>query len=202
MLSSKLPFSSFLPFSIENENRVNEDGALKLVLEKKDPGIPLKAPSLEEDENESGHKELPPEIASLIAHQLLDESKIEENLKIWPVIWDFAGQDIYRAIHPIFMSPKDIYLLVLDITKELSERADCRVNEYLAPSRDSEDTNWDHILRWLDLIHSLKMSGEDKILPPVMVVGTHATSPDPNTDIALMQTKFKGTPKKIRSAHR
>ena len=69
---------------------------------------------------------MPPEVVSLVEQQLKEDEN-SENEKIWPVIWDFAGQDIYRAIHPIFMSPDDICLLVFDLTKQLNARVECRV---------------------------------------------------------------------------
>ena len=78
------------------------------------------------------------------------------------------------------MSSNGIYLLVLDLTKKLSEKAKCGVNEgykeFTATARDSEDTNLDHLLRWMDLIHSLKENFQSGgvTYPPVILVGTHA----------------------------
>ena len=74
-----------------------------------------------------GEEVMPAEVALLLAENLA-KNEIDPDEKIWPIIWDFAGQDIYRAIHPIFMSPEDLYLLVFDLTKNLSEKAVCRVN--------------------------------------------------------------------------
>ena len=82
------------------------------------------------------------------------------------------------------MSSNDIYLLAFDLTKKLSEKAECRVNvehkERIAPARDSEDTNLDHLFRWMDLIHSLKTDFQSDGLsyPPVILVGTHADCVD------------------------
>ena len=82
------------------------------------------------------------------------------------------------------MSSDDIYLLVFDLTKKLSEKAECRVNvghkELTATARDSEDTNLDHLFRWMDLIHSLKTNFQSDGLsyPPVILVGTHADCVD------------------------
>ena len=82
------------------------------------------------------------------------------------------------------MSSYDIYLLVFDLTKKLSEKAECRVNvghkERTATARDSEDTNLDHLFRWMDLIHSLKTDFQSDGLsyPPVILVGTHADCVD------------------------
>ena len=55
---------------------------------------------VQEEENS-----LPDNIA-LLSEQLL-QKKVDQDDTIWHVIWDFAGQDIYRAIHPIFMPSKD-----------------------------------------------------------------------------------------------
>ena len=97
---------------------------------------------------------MPYDVVLLVAENLVKkEFPPDEN--IWPIIWDFAGQDIYRGIHPIFMSTEDICLLVFDLRKKLSEKAVCRVNvghkEHAVTARDDEDTNLDHLLRWMDL---------------------------------------------------
>ena len=82
------------------------------------------------------------------------------------------------------MSSDDIYLLMFDLTKKLSEKAVCRVNvehkELTAAARDGEDTNMDHLLRWMDLIHSLKkdFQSDGTSYPPVILVGTHADGVD------------------------
>ena len=89
------------------------------------------------------------------------------------------------------MSPEDIYLLAFDLNKELHDLADSLVNvdghkDEKIVSPDSEDTNLDHILRWMSLVHSLKQSVENvlsssetllnkKPLPrSVVMVGTKA----------------------------
>ena len=117
------------------------------------------------------------------------EDQIVSEDTIWPVIWDFAGQDIYRAIHPMFLSQKAIYLLAFDLTKELHDRAVCQVDQEQVQHRDIEDTNLDHVMRWMDLIHSLKNPNDnDSVrsvvlppsLPPVILVGTHADLVDPS----------------------
>ena len=122
---------------------------------------------------------MPEGVASLLEQVDNGEFEVDQDDKIWTVIWDFAGQDIYRAIHPIFMAPDDIYLLVFDLSKRLTDLANCRVNEnhkeHTVDARDSEDTNLDHLLRWMDLIHSLETSSASQLQhPPVILVGTHA----------------------------
>ena len=73
-----------------------------------------------------------------------------------------------------------------DLTKELSAPAQCRVrlpnhDEIVVNSPYVEDTNLDHMMRWLDLVHSLgqpefqrKSADTNEVLPPVVLVGTHA----------------------------
>ena len=140
---------------------------------------------------------MPDNVALLLAENLA-KNEIDPDEKIWPIIWDFAGQDIYRAIHPIFMSPEDLYLLVFDLTKKLSEKAVCRVNvghkEHAVTARDDQDTNLDHLLRWMDLIHSLKKGNQkekEKVsYRPVILVGTHADCvDDPSKAMELVKQK-------------
>ena len=144
---------------------------------------------------------MPQETAFLIEENL-KKNEVDQDDKIWPVIWDFAGQDIYRAIHPLFMSSEDIYLLVFDLTKKLTSLAECQVNlnnkEYAVRARDSEDTNLDHLLRWMDLIHSLKKCHRNEESsskfehPPVIMVGTHADRVDPSKEIEMVTQKCSG----------
>ena len=75
---------------------------------------------------------------------------------------------------------------MLDLTKELSAPAQCRIrplnqDEIEVNSPYVEDTNLDHMMRWLDLVHSLgkpefqgKSANIKDVLPPVVLVGTHA----------------------------
>ena len=112
----------------------------------------------------------------------LERTKTDTPDGIWPVIWDFAGQALFRAIHPIFMSSEAVYVLVWDLTRDLFAKAQCKVNEdgreeVEVLAADSNDTNLDHILRWLDMVHSLRPEGNPE-LPPVILVGTHADEAD------------------------
>lgn len=125
---------------------------------------------------------MPDEIVRLLEGKRRDEfATISDG--VWPVIWDLAGQAVYRAIHPIFMSPEAVYVLVFDLTKDLCATAQCKVKsdgheEVEIPAPDSSDTNLDHIMRWMDLVHSLRHSENGDTLPPVVLVGTHADCTD------------------------
>ncbi|XP_022779099.1 uncharacterized protein LOC111320691 [Stylophora pistillata] len=99
--------------------------------------------------------------------------------EVWPVIWDFAGQAVYHAIHPLFMSPEAIYLLVVDLTKELSDPAQSFVKvggheEERASSTESGNTKLDILTQWLTLVHYLKQSGGNSTVRSVILVGTKA----------------------------
>ena len=137
---------------------------------------------------------VPPEIVSLVNQ--FQEIEIDQDDKIWPLIWDFAGQDVYHAIHPIFMSPDDICLLCFDLRKKFSAVAECHVNvngeECKVAACHGEDTNLDHMMRWLDLIHSLKNFDENEKLTPVILVGTHADHClNPEREMRLVRKKLK-----------
>ncbi|XP_078356009.1 uncharacterized protein LOC144640814 isoform X2 [Oculina patagonica] len=130
-------------------------------------------------------KEMPEEIGSIVEN--LEKKDFVNQEGIWPVIRDFAGQAVYRAIHPIFMSSQAVYLLTVDLTKELSATAQCRVkedghNEVEISAPDCNDTNLDYIMRWLDLVHSLRLSENGDELPSVILVGTHADCVDNEPD--------------------
>ncbi|XP_022798991.1 uncharacterized protein LOC111337035 [Stylophora pistillata] len=129
-------------------------------------------------------EEIPDEVLFLV------ERGLEGTKKIWPMVWDFAGQAVYHAIHPIFLLQEDLYVLVSDLTQELCTPAQCRVrthnDEKVVESPHDEDTNLDHMMRWLDLVHSLVKKKSESLrgnlpsdaplasLPPVVLVGTHA----------------------------
>ncbi|XP_078372057.1 uncharacterized protein LOC144655634 isoform X2 [Oculina patagonica] len=139
----------------------------------------------EKDEKAAQEEKVPDEISGIVAENL-DKKDTTNQEGIWPVIWDFAGQAVYRAIHPIFMSPESVHLLVVDLTKNLSAIAPCQVKEdcqeeVVIQAPDRNDTNLDHIMRWLDLVNSLRLSGSEE-LPPVILVGTHSDCVDNDPD--------------------
>ena len=152
------------------------------------------------EKEDHGDDAMPTEFMPLVEKKLNEKKANDQDEQISPVIWDFAGQDIFRAIHPMFMYPEDLYLLVFDITQQLSDSAKCQVDQSIVQARDSDDTNWDHVMRWFELIHSLNQCDEkemarvESLSPPVIVVGTHAVSPDPSTDEAVMKTKLMELP--------
>ena len=75
------------------------------------------------------------------------------------------------------MSPEAVYVLVFDLTKDLFSTAQCNY---------TNDTNLEHMIRWLDLVHLLRPSEDGcNLRPPVVLVGTHAdelVNPDEKMD--------------------
>ena len=123
---------------------------------------------------------LPQEIISLVEGILLQDHQSTVMDEIWPVIWDFAGQSLYHAIHPIFMSREAVYLLVSDLSKDLFQRADSHVKQSDQPVDMSNrgESSLDHLMRWMDLVHSFQdhssVEASGIAQPPVILVGTHA----------------------------
>ena len=133
---------------------------------------------------------MPAKISELV--EFPEKERSQDASGVWPVIWDFAGQSVFRAIHPIFMALAAVYILVFDLAKELSEKAGSKVGEkgnedVEIQSADSDDTNLDYIMRWLDLVHSF--SEDDKTLPAVILVGTHANDPGINPEESMNALK-------------
>ena len=116
----------------------------------------------------------------------LNGNDTSDNEDIWFFPKDFVSQEVYHAIHPVFLPQEAIYVLESDLTKKLRAPAQCRIgppyhDERVVNSPYIQDTNLDHMMRWLDLVQSLrqpefqgKSADTNQVLPPVVLVGTHA----------------------------
>ena len=118
-------------------------------------------------------------------------------------IWDFAGQHLYYASHPVFFSLQAIYVLVYNLSKSLNETAQPCVRQgtrNVILENPSGETNVENLLSWLSTVHGItKMRGETVdgahgklpyLQPPVLIVGTHADKPF--EDIATMKSEIRG----------
>jgi hypothetical protein len=103
-------------------------------------------------------------------------------------VWDFAGQHLYYASHPLFLSSRAIYVLVHNLGKQLHKPALPSVRQgtcdiYL--ENPNNETNLENLLSWLATIHSVTQVKEETdygaqrryLRPPVLIVGTHADKP-------------------------
>lgn len=135
---------------------------------------------------------LPPEectqclIEHLAGSNLLSDTTLKE-----PVVdldlWDFAGQHLYYASHPVFLSRRAIYLLVCNLSKGLNDTAQFCVKQGMHEVRKEDpngQTNLDDLLSWLVSVSAVcpsKQGLAEKeppyLRPPVLIVGTHADKP-------------------------
>ncbi|XP_022809132.1 uncharacterized protein LOC111346088 isoform X2 [Stylophora pistillata] len=103
--------------------------------------------------------------------------------------WDFAGQHLYYAAHPVFFSPRAVYILVHNLNKPLNARAQPCVRQgthEVTLENPNDETNLENLLSWLVTVHNLRPTREERVetsnllpylRPPVFIVGTHADKP-------------------------
>ena len=107
-------------------------------------------------------------------------------------LWDFAGQHLYYASYPIFLSPRAVYMLVYDLNKGLNDTAEPCFKQGIRKillSNPNKETNSENLLSWLVSLRTMcslepevndrKSKVEDLpyCRPPVFIVGTHADKP-------------------------
>lgn len=148
---------------------------------------------------------VPENVQSLVAKYLDSQAgydQQESDRETVVTIWDFAGQHLYYASHPVFLSPRAVYVLVYNLSKELSANMEPCVRQGVhdfIPHSSGEETNLDSILSWLVSIHNLSAEVRAKekdqeeeqpyLRPPVIIVGTHADNPF--EDPKRMETQIK-----------
>ena len=116
-------------------------------------------------------------------------------------LWDFAGQHLYNASHPVFLSSRALYILVCNLSKSLHDTAKPSVRQgsrNVDLENPNGETNLENLLSWLSTVHSVTQmrrktcDAEGKLphlRPPVIIVGTHADKPF--EDIATMKTEIQ-----------
>ena len=136
-----------------------------------------------------------------------------DNSKEDPIVtlelWDFAGQHLYYASHPVFFSPRGVYVLVHNLSKPLDALAEPCVRQGVHDiflENPNGETNMENLLSWLVTVHgSRPTSGElvgstekedlTYLRPPVIIVGTHADKPfkrDINEITSQIQREISG----------
>ena len=132
---------------------------------------------------------MPPEEFTDYLDQLLkglnlqtDATAVEHHMIL--DLWDFAGQQLYYASYPVFLSPRAVYMLVYDMSKGLNDLAQpCfkQGSRRIPLSNPNKETNLENLLSWLVTVSSICSSQSEKAVkdqphcrPPVFIVGTHA----------------------------
>ena len=151
----------------------------------------------------------PPDEITKRAEELIKYVKGEKRAKVVTEksvcsidLWDFAGQQLYYASHPVFLTSRAIYILVCNLSKSLHDTAQPCVrqgNHNFTLDNPNGETNLENLLSWLSTVHSItqmrRQTRDDAerklphLRPPVIIVGTHADKPF--EDIATMKTKIQ-----------
>ena len=143
--------------------------------------------TVQESSNQKRFGEVPKKTAAVF-QKLVSQSNTTDDGKVYFILWDFGGQSVYYATHPIFLTGKAIYLLVYDLTKDPGGKADSIERQgVFGPRVDSDcgKTNEDYLRCWMSSVASLgsQTTGHSKSvssgnwpkkLPPVILAGTHA----------------------------
>ena len=184
--STDVGTSVFLPNIVSEDDR--SDGTSN------DPeSVP---PSRHPEQDDS----IPKDIETEIVKRLESDGKVEDEEDVHFLLWDFAGQSVYYTTHPLFLTPRAIYLLVNDLSKNPLEKSKPVVKQRMYRKLlDSFGlkTNFDYLDFWMSSIASLasqEESDQENIesdvlpekLPAVLLVCTHADTPyesqsDPTT---------------------
>ena len=117
-------------------------------------------------------------------------------------IWDFAGQHLYYASHPIFLSQRALYILVHNLSKPLDAAAEPCMRQGsndVKLENPNNETNMENLLSWLATVHGVALATDDPdddaqhklpyLRPPVFIVGTHADKPV--EDIAVIKKQIQ-----------
>ena len=125
-------------------------------------------------------------------------------------VWDFAGQHLYYASHPLFFTSRAIYVLVYNLSKPLDVPAEPCVRQGTSDRylEKPNETNLENLQSWLATVHSVTKEKEEtdygakKRLPyrrpPVLIVGTHADRPAENIGMMKVQIQTRISDKDYR----
>ena len=131
-----------------------------------------------------------------------EDVKAEESV-VSIELWDFAGQHLYYASHPVFLSSRALYILVCNLSKSLHDTAKPCVRQgscNVELENPNGETNLENLLSWLSTVHSVAQMKRETcddleeevphyLRPPVIIVGTHADKPF--EDIATMKLEIQ-----------
>ena len=154
------------------------------------------SPIIDESAEELGTSASLADAVIPMAVKYLQSLKLDEDIKangkeFALSVWDFAGQHLYYTSHSVFLSPRAVYVLVHNLSKDLSAKAEhCarHRNRDLVLENPTQETNLDNLLSWLVSVHCIRPTTDEAcsegdllwLRPPVFIVGTHADNPFEN----------------------
>ena len=151
--------------------------------------------------------QIPHEIAERIKNLLeeVEEERVGDDAEMYSIVWDFAGQPVYYATHPLFLTQRAVYLLVFDLSRGLHARADPTVKQGMySMILDNQDckTNLDYLDFWMTWVASIANQDENQQIrldqspmniPPVFLVCTHADEPCGGADPFVLAREVFGS---------
>ena len=171
----------------------NEDSVSELTLTGPDHELVVDATSPPEEIKER---------AVQLIKEIQDEDFKPEESVVSIELWDFAGQHLYYASHPVFLSSRALYILVCNLSKSLHDTAKPCVRQgsrNVDLKNPNGETNLENLLSWLSTVHSIAQMRRETcddvekevphLRPPVIIVGTHADKPF--EDIETMKTEIQ-----------
>ena len=161
----------------------------------------------QKDDTPLGVPKVPEEIATLIERLLKEVDNVDDEEDIYSVLWDFGGQSVYYATHPLFLTARAMYLLVYDLSRDPHERAKPVVKQGMFKKfedRFGPRTNLDYLDFWMTSVASLASHDENhhvrsdsellsEKLPPVFLVCTHADNPHCGGDPSSLAKELFGS---------
>ena len=150
---------------------------------------------------------IPHEIAERIKNLLeeVEKERVGDDAEMYSIVWDFAGQPVYYATHPLFLTQRAVYLLVFDLSRGLHARADPTVKQGMySMILDNHDckTNLDYLDFWMTWVASIANQDENQQIrldqspmniPPVFLVCTHADEPCGGADPFVLAREVFGS---------
>ena len=167
----------------------------------------------DDDDDDQTSVTIPAEVAKCTTEyltQILPQGQItvHDNNRKDPFItlelWDFAGQHLYYASHPVFFSPRGVYVLVHNLSKRLDALAEPCVRQGthdIFLENPNSETNIENLLSWLVTVHGSRPTGGELVgnseqedlaylRPPVIIVGTHADMPVEDINVITSQIQL------------
>ena len=150
---------------------------------------------------------IPDEVAERIKNLLkkVGKERVGDDAEMYSIVWDFAGQPVYYATHPLFLTQRAVYLLVFDLSRGLHARADPTVKQGMySMILDNHDckSNLDYLDFWMTWVASIANQDDNQQIrlgqspmniPPVFLVCTHADEPCGGADPFVLAREVFGS---------